>query len=230
MQFYDMEWFIRIPPAAQTATDTTSTSATTSGAAITVKRDWTITQKAWWDGILLMQQNPGAIRIALEMRIMSGSDIYLAPQRGNDLGTTCIEYITTFNTPLNDWVDICQKITDKWVSYKDPTTGKRLRARPHWAKQWSFLNMPDDQGLPRQGSKWARDAYKAEISLFKDALKEIGKKAGFSVDDLPGRFGNAFLESILWNAPDPVVVLKPSDDVSRRIINGIKKLFKSCFS
>jgi len=223
MQFYDMEWFLTIPPAPK------ATSAPTNDA-VQVKRDWTITQKAWWDGILLMEENPGAIRIALEMRIMNGSDIYLAPQRGNDLGTTCIEYITTFNTPLQDWVSMCQNVTDKWVSYTDPSTGKRLRARPHWAKQWSFLTMPDDQGLPLQGTKWARTVYKAEISLFMDALKKIGEGAGFTVDDLRARFGNGFLESILWGAPDPVVVLKPSDDISRGVINRIKKFFRSCFS
>src|SRR5277367_5190442 len=227
MQFYDMEWFITIPPAVQPAASK-ATPASTS--APVVKRDWTITQKAWWDGILLMEENPSAIRIALEMRIMNGSDIYLAPQRGNNLGTTCIEYITTFNTPLKDWVDMCQKVTDKWVSYKDPTTGKRLRARPHWAKQWSFLTLPDDQGLPLQGTKWARTVYKTEISLFMDALKKIGQNAGFTVDELRARFGNSFLDAILWNAPDPILVLKPSDDVSRGIINRIKKVLKSCFS
>lgn len=222
MQFYDMEWFITIPPASQ-ATSTLSNNTV-------VKRDWSITQKAWWDGILLMEENPSAIRIALEMRIMNGSDVYLAPQRGNNLGTTCIEYITTFNTPLQDWVAMCQKVTDKWVSYTDSSTGKRLRARPHWAKQWSFLTMPDEQGLPLEGTKWARTVYKAEISLFMDALKKIGENAGFTVDELRARFGNGYLESILWDGPDPIVVLKPSDEVSRGVINRIKKFFKSCFS
>ena len=223
MQFYDMEWFIRIPPKTSSVAST-STSQTVS------QRDWTITQKAWWDGILLMEANPSAIRIALEMRIMSGSDILLAPQRGNTLGTTCIEYITTFNTPLNDWVDICQKISDKWVSYTDPSTGKRLHARPHWAKQWSFLTLPDDQGLPLKSIQWARAMYKQEISMFMDTLKKIGESAAFSVDDLRARFSNRFLESILWNAGDPVIVLKESDEVSRRIINKIKGWLKSCFS
>jgi hypothetical protein len=61
MQFYDMEWFITIPAAQPMASP--STSASTSEPV--VQRDWTITQKAWWDGILLMEENPSAIRIAL---------------------------------------------------------------------------------------------------------------------------------------------------------------------
>ena len=66
--------------------------------------------------------------------------------------------------------------------------------------------MPDDQGLPLQGTKWARTVYEAEISLFMDALKKIGQSAGFTVDEL---FGNGFLEAILWSGPDPIIVLKP---------------------
>jgi hypothetical protein len=221
MQFYDMEWFLRIPPK-KTPTATTSESP--------AQRDWTITQKAWWDGILLMEENPSVIRIALEMRIMSGSDILLAPQRGNTLGTTCIEYITTFNTPLDDWVDMCQKISDKWSSYKDPTTGNRLHARPHWAKQWSFLSLPDDKGLPLIGTQWARTVYKKEISLFMDALNKIGQAGGFTVDDLRARFGNKYVDSIFWGGPDPIVVMRQSDNISRRVINKIKKWIKGCFS
>ena len=218
MQVYDMEWLIRVPLKAAPV-------ASTSTSEVLVQRDWTTTQKAWWDGILLMEENPSVVRVALEMRIVGGSDLFLAPQRENTIGTT-IEYLTTLNTPLEDWVDICHKISDKWVSYTDPTTGKRLPAKPHWAKQWSFLTLPDEKGLPLKSFPWAHTMYKEEISLFMDALKKMGESAQFSVDDLRARFGNEFLEAILWNTGDPATDIKESDDISRRV----KKLLKSCFS
>jgi hypothetical protein len=72
--------------------------------------------------------------------------------------------------------------------------------------------------------------YKTEISMFIEALKKIGEEGKFSVDDLRARFGNELMESILWNVGDPVITINESDDVSRGVINRIKKLFKSCFS
>ena len=39
------------------------------------------------------------MRIALEMRVMGGSQIYMAPQFGNRFGTCSIEVLTTLNTP-----------------------------------------------------------------------------------------------------------------------------------
>lgn len=221
MQFYNMEWFIRIPPESSPPASTSEPQ---------VKRNWAITQKAWWDGILLMEAEPSVVRIALEMRIMGGSNIILAPQRGNDLGTTCLDLITTLNTPTADWVAFCQKISDKWNSYTD-AKGKRLHARFHWGKQWSFLTLPDEQGLPLNSIDWLRQvAYKDEIPVFLDTLKKIGETGGFSVDDLRARFGNPWLESIFWKAPDPVITVRQSDEVSRSIINKVKKALKSCFS
>lgn len=210
-----MEWQIAVPPQSNEGE---------------VKRDWSITQRAWWDAILMMEAEPSIVRTALEMRIMGGSDVLLAPQRGNDLGTVCIDIVTTLNTPTDDWAAFCQRLTDKWVSYKDPSTGKRLRARPHWCKQWSFLTLPDDNGLPLKATEWFRKVgYRDEIPLFMDALKNIGQGAGFTVEDLHNRFANQELESIFWGAPDPIVIMVQSDDMSRGVINKIKKWVGSCF-
>jgi hypothetical protein len=221
LQFYNMEWFIRVPHEP---------SPSASAPESQPKRNWTITQKAWWDGALLMEAEPGVVRLALEMRIMGGSNIILAPQRGNDFGTTCIELLTTFNTPTDDWVAFCQKTSDKWNSYTD-SKGKRLHARFHWGKQWSFLTLPDEKGSPLKSFDWLRQvAYKDEIPVFLDTLKKIGESGGFTVDDLRARFGNPWLESIFWKAPDPVITIRPSDEVSRSIGNKIKKWLKGCFS
>lgn len=216
MQAYNMEWQLAVPPQSN------------EGEA---KRDWSTTQKAWWDAILMMEAEPSTVRIALEMRVMGGSDVLLAPQRGNDLGTACIDIVTTLDTPPENWEAFCQRLTDKWVSYKDPSTGKRLQARPHWCKQWSFLTLPDDRGLPLNATEWFRKVgYKDEIPLFMDALKKIGENADFTVEDLRARFVNQYLESIFWGAPDPIVVTVQPDGISRGVVNKIKKWIRGCFS
>jgi hypothetical protein len=195
-----------------------------------VKRDWTITQRAWWDAILLMEEDPSVVRVSLEMRIMGGSEIILAPQKRNVLGTTAIEILSTLNTPPDDWMAFCQKVAGKWTSYKDGTTGKRLHARPHWCKQWSFLNLPDDNGVWMVSEEWMRKvAYKDAIPEFWRAVNKIGERAGFTIDDLRARFGNELLESVFWTGEvptDPVV----SDDKSRIAVNKFKKWLKKIFS
>ena len=50
--------------------------------------DWSVCQRAWWDVINLvysLKRTP--MRLTLEMRVMGGSNITMAPQFGNDLGT-----------------------------------------------------------------------------------------------------------------------------------------------
>ena len=248
MQVYNMEWLLPIPPlptqgSGVAAANGANANANSMGSAqkdnsvvaastnSTLKRDWTVTQKAWWDCVLMMEAEPGTVRIACEMRIMGGSKVFLAPQRGNDLGTSSVEILTTLNTPTDDWIAFCKKLTDKWLSYTDRTTGNRLRARPHWCKQWSFLTMPDEKGAPLKAADWFRKvAYKEEIPMFMDALKKIGEAHGFTTDDLKMRFSNPYLEEIFWGGKEAPVTIVESADASRKIINRIKKFFKSCFT
>lgn len=69
------------------------------------------------------------------MRIMGGSNVILAPQFGNKLGTCAIEILTLQNA-VDIWQPYAQEVVDAWMSYKDPNTGERLKTRPHWAKEW----------------------------------------------------------------------------------------------
>lgn len=196
---------------------------TTSGA----KRDWTISQKAWWDAILLMQEEPSVVRVALEMRVMGNSNILLAPQRGNDLGTTAIEVLSTPNTPPDDWRAFCQKLATKWTGYKDGSTGNYLHARPHWCKQWSFLSLPNEKGEWMIAEEWMRRvAYKDSIPEFLEVLKKVGEKEGFSVDDLRARFGNHLLESVFWSGDVVTDDVVESGDKSRVLVNKVKKWLK----
>jgi hypothetical protein len=209
-----MEWNIALP--SQAGND--------------AKPDWRIAQKAWWDAILLMEANPSVVRITLEMRIMGGSDVFLAAQRGNNLGTVVIEVLTTLITPTDDWVKFCQKLVDGWLAYKN-SSGMQLPSRPHWAKQWSYLKFPDANGKQLTATEWFRQvAFREEIPLFMDALKKIGGD-DFTVEELRSRFANQYLESIFWGAPDPAGdIVRPDDLGGKRIGTKIKKWLKGCFS
>jgi hypothetical protein len=249
MQVYDMEWEIPISAVKGTPATSSTPAKVANGTkkgkepevapvgsaagtmASTTKRDWSITQKAWWDAILLMHEEPAQVRVALEMRIMGSSQIHLAPQLNNTLGTASIEVLTTLNTQPRDWFAFCQKLTDKWLSYIDASTGKKLHSRPHWCKQWSFLKLPNEHGAPIKAVDWMRTVgYKKEIVLFKEGLSKIAEGKGFTVQDLRDRFGDALLESIIWGAPDPVEQIVKSKDVSRGIINKIKNWFRKLLS
>jgi hypothetical protein len=93
-------------------------------------------RKAWWDAILLAYKHSDRcpMRMPLEMRITGGSDIIMAPQRGNALGTCSIE-VLTLQPCASIWKPFAQQVLDAWVSYTD-LDGKFLNARPHWAKEW----------------------------------------------------------------------------------------------
>jgi hypothetical protein len=98
--------------------------------------DYTNVQRAWWDAILKAYEHDDKCpqRMPLEMRIMGGSDMMMASQRGNTLGTCCIGVLTLENA-ADIWHPYAQEVLDKWTSYTD-SNGKKLRVRPHWAKEW----------------------------------------------------------------------------------------------
>ena len=157
---------------------------------------------------------------------MGRSDVLLAAARGNNLGTIVIEVLTTLITPTDKWVEFCQKLTNIWLAYRN-SSGTKLRSRPHWGKQWSFLKFPGENGKQLTATEWFRQvAFREEIM---DALKKIGG-TDFTVEDLRSRFANKYLESIFCGAPDPaVVVVEPDELGGRRIGAKIKKWIKGCF-
>jgi len=242
MQVLDMEWEIPIPPAPSKSDKLVGTAgngvhkpgvqrrlskkrrsfcppppapATLKSEAKKLqrqKRDWSVVQRAWWDAILLIEQHPNAVRTALEMRVMGGSEITLAPQRGNDHGTCSIEILTNLNPPAKEWTSFCQLVTNKWISYTDRSTGKRLRARPHWCKQFEFLTFNDTRGRKMMASEWLRKiAYKDEIPEFLGILKKIGEQHDFTIDDLRSRFGNQYFDNLFWGGNDGNGVSRPYD-------------------
>jgi hypothetical protein len=108
-----------------------------------------ITQRAWWDCLLQMHE-PAVVRTAAEMRIVGGSYALLSPSGGHTFGSTAVEVVTNLDTATREWVPFRQKLADT-----DPVTKKRLKGRPHWAKQWTFLTLPNetDLSLARGGKR-----------------------------------------------------------------------------
>ncbi|KAF5658163.1 oxidoreductase [Fusarium circinatum] len=158
--------------------------------------DYAPVQQAWWDAILLAYENSKQcpMRMPLEMRIMGGSDVIMAPQRGNSLGTCSIE-VLTLHSAADIWEPFAQSVLDKWMALKDPSTGERLKTRPHWAKEW--------YGYKVDGKPWVERLkavdYKDERQEFLQALAEIGKKAGWSLQDLQERFSNDLFNEFFFD-------------------------------
>lgn len=102
------------------------------------KPDLSIVQRAWWDVIKLVYREAEAsrspMRLTLEMRIMGGSDMLMAPQYGNPHGTASIEVLTVPNAVPDEWEVFKQEVADLWMSYE--YAGGKVNSRPHWAKEW----------------------------------------------------------------------------------------------
>ncbi|OHF04516.1 hypothetical protein CORC01_00368 [Colletotrichum orchidophilum] len=163
-----------------------------------VKIDYAPIQRAWWDAILTAytEENRAKcpMRMPLEMRIMGGSNVVMAPQRGNELGTCSIE-VLTLQAASDIWVPFAQQVLDKWMALKDPNTQQLLKTRPHWAKEW--------EGLTVNGRPWLEkmknEDYKSEIQEFLGIMADIGEEAGWTLDDLKTRFSNNLFDHLLFS-------------------------------
>ncbi|KAJ4303386.1 hypothetical protein N0V90_002279 [Kalmusia sp. IMI 367209] len=159
------------------------------------KPDFSIVQRAWWDVIKLVYKDAdsggdpsSAMRVALEMRLMAGSDILMAPQKGNDLGTLSIEVLTLPDAVADDeWHDFAQKVIDLWMSY-----GGNIR--PHWAKEWDRFKFNGQEA--RQYLKEV--AYKDQIPEFRNMLKQIGEQHGWTLEQLQRRFSNELWDKLVY--------------------------------
>ena len=171
----NMEFEIPVPPRADDPT----------------RADWSICQRAWWDVIRNVYERADApMRIALEMRIMGGSNMTMAPQHGNRLGTCSIEILTNQRTPAREWRRFMQDIANLWMAYEDPH-GRPLNVRPHWAKQWQGMTLRD-----RPAVSYLRNrAYAARIPEFRAGLRAIAKQGGYTTKDLRV-FSNPLLDDL----------------------------------
>ena len=100
--------------------------------------DWSIVSRAWWDAVDLIErsekQGVFACDMALELRVMGGSDVLMAPQFGNKHGTLSIEPVSTRIVHKEVWEDFKDELAKVWMSYKE-FDGSPLLSRVHWAKE-----------------------------------------------------------------------------------------------
>ncbi|KAG8798986.1 hypothetical protein FRC16_006131, partial [Serendipita sp. 398] len=157
------------------------------------KRDYGAIQRAWWDGISAIYSRPEApCRAALEMRLTGGSDVLLAPQRGNQ-STASIEVFTHPITPPDEWRAFRQLVVDRWTSYKDET-GAYFNARPHWAKHWWDLEV---HGKPIQ-QHVKEVAYKQAFTEFREVHAQILSRRGTTVAETRRRFDMELMGRLIF--------------------------------
>ncbi|KAK8034257.1 hypothetical protein PG993_009252 [Apiospora rasikravindrae] len=162
--------------------------------------DFTVVKRAWWDAIRLVYEfyerdGSAPMRLTLEMRIMGGSDVLLAPQHGNGpWGTASIEVLTVPDADHDDeWAGYVQRMADIWMSYTD-RHGAKLNVRPHWAKEWDGFQLG---GMDAR--KFLKTvAYKDQIPKFREALAEIGKGQGWTLEELKNRFSNELWDELIF--------------------------------
>ena len=126
---------------------------------------------------------------------MGGSNIILAPQRGNHLGTCAIEVLTLHNA-ADIWQPFAQAVLNKWMAVKDPSTGERIKTRPHWAKEWYDMQVDGEPWIERLKAV----DYKNEIQEFVSTLELIGNEAGWTLHDIKSRFSNDLLDELFFSA------------------------------
>lgn len=200
MLCYTSEWEIPIPEAPNTRGE----------------RDYSLIQRAWcvlelhsvgrlikykicyrWDTIsAFYARDDVPMQLALEMRLTGGSNVILAPQRGNTLGTISIELVTiiTNDEAKKRWSSFTQQTAHVWTSYTD-SKGALLNSRPHWAKEWQGLTI---RGQPVE-QYLKHTAYKDAIPEFRATLEKIAAAQGTTVDEMRERFGNPLLERLFFS-------------------------------
>lgn len=120
---------------------------------------------------------------------MGSSEVTLAPQRGNKLGT-CAIGILTLEAVSDIWVPYAQQVLDKWTSYKT-NEGKPVVVKPHWAKEWYMYKVGDKPWV----EKLVKEDYKGEIAEFQALMAAIGKKHGWTLGDIKRTFSNDVLDN-----------------------------------
>jgi hypothetical protein len=166
------------------------------------KPDWSICQHAWWSVINAAYEykkdGKYPLRVALEMRIMGGSNVIMAPQYGNTehghFGTCSIEILTTPQTDAALWHEFMQKIATIWTSYTEADGKTPLNTRSHWAKQWQELTFNGTDAV----THWREQSYAKRIPEFQKTLKKVAKAGGYSWDDMKARFSNPLLDSLFF--------------------------------
>merc|ERR1719167_1982031 len=174
--------------------------------------DWSIVSRAWWDAVDLIERSEArgvfACDMALELRVMGGSDVLMAPQFGNKHGTLSIEPVSTRIVHKEVWEDFKDELAKVWMSYKE-FDGSPLLSRVHWAKE-SPRSVTIDEVKYDTVEYWHKiyaENMKEFFAIF-DSLTE-----GVTIGDINRLFSNFYLDSLFkpeWerygvSLPDPKI-------------------------
>lgn len=158
------------------------------------KPDFSICQRAWWAAINAIyeyeRRGKAPVRVALEMRILGGSDVTLSTQRGNKHGTCSIEVLTNTLVGQPEWAVFRDEITSRWHAIASQYETS-LGFFPHWAKEW-----PSEIG-GRDIMDYMKKEYEPSSVEFLKHLSEAGRAGGYTEDESLRMFGNSTCLKIL---------------------------------
>ena len=129
--------------------------------------------------------------MTLELRIMGGSEVTMAPQFGNKHGTLSIEPVSTRMVHPEVWEDFKEELAKVWMSYKD-YDGTPLNTRVHWAEE-----SPRSIIVGREKNdpiKYWHKIYSDRMKEFFDTLNELTE--GVTIEDLNSLFSNEYLDEL----------------------------------
>ena len=157
--------------------------------------DWSIVSRAWWDAVDLIERSEErgvfAVDMTLELRIMGGSDILMAPQFGNKHGTLAIEPVSTRIVHREVWEDFKEELARVWMNYKDHD-GTPLKSRVHWAKESPrSVNIDGDK---LDTVEYWHQLYGPNMEEFFTILSTLTE--GVSIEDLQTLFSNHYLDQL----------------------------------
>ncbi|KAF5862162.1 hypothetical protein ETB97_012059 [Aspergillus alliaceus] len=159
------------------------------------KPDFSIIQHAWWEAIIKAYEHTKncPMRMPLEMRIMGDSNVVMAPQCGNKLGTCAIE-VLTLQSVAQFWDGFAQEVLDEWMKLRQ-WKGQELNIRPHWAKEWQQFTVG---GKPFQ-DYLKNECYRDAIPKFNGILDRIGKQQHWERSDLKRMFSNLLFDDLVFD-------------------------------
>lgn len=157
--------------------------------------DWSIVSQAWWDAVDLIEKSEKdgvfAVDMALELRVMGGSNVLMAPQFGNKHGTLAIEPVSTRIVHKEVWEDFKEELAKVWMNYKD-YDGTPLLSRVHWAKE-SPRSVTID-GVKHDTIEYWQKIYGQNMTQFFTILDSLSEDV--SIQDIFNLFSNKYLDKL----------------------------------
>jgi len=128
------------------------------------------------------------VDLALEMRMMAGSEMLMAAQYGNKW-SLAIEVASSPLVPENIWEDFKNALATKWRNYYD-LNGNLLKVRPHWAKE--VPHVVGDQDI----FQYMREVYSDQIPQYVEGVKELMKQTNGNLSQTLNMFSTKYLDII----------------------------------